>query len=71
MPASSGAVENDGLETVNDDEVDNWVGGGSSSASDDAALIRRFLEDAGVLYQGDGVITVDEMRGYVRGLIAG
>lgn len=49
LPASNGAVGNDGPETTNNDGVENGVGVGSWSKSDDAAAIRHFLEDAGRL----------------------
>lgn len=41
-----------------------------NASSDDAAVIRRFLVEAGVIAENSDINTIGEMRGYLRGRLA-
>lgn len=41
-----------------------------SVTSNEAATIRRFMEDAGILSSSDGYMSVAEMQDYVSGRVA-
>lgn len=66
----SNTAANYSCDASNVTDNDNGLGAWSGGADKDVIVIRQILEGAGVLSRKDAVMTVAEMRGYVRGRVS-